>query len=158
MCSNAPTTLDILHAMAYAKSQVDRMKCEDPEIISKVCKESGKDCLTWREDKGQQFFPTPENYYKKQCGTSEDCEFGTCEGGQCVCKNDNDCNPGLKCLNDPDDVSKLVCGYAPKDISAGHCVFNNKTDCIAQDNFHIHVIVVRMEMRRGNVNTVLMMI
>lgn len=137
--SGQPTTLDYINGLNYAYQQVNKMKCVDPDIIKEVCNSSnspsnpgGGTCITWREDKREMTFPVPSNYYVSQCSKDSDCEMGVCRDGYCSCRANNDCKQGLECIQNPNSLDKLICGYAPKDTTAGHCVFTNKTACTAQ--------------------------
>lgn len=136
--SGQATPLDFMNAYNYAYQQVNKMKCEDPDIIKAVCDSKttpsppgGGTCINWQEDKKEMTFPVPANYYINQCNTRDDCEMGMCKDGYCTCETNADCKQGLECIQNPESLDKLICGYAPK-TSAGHCVFNNQTACEAQ--------------------------
>ena len=137
--SGQPTALDYINGLNYAYQQVNKMKCQDPEIVQAVCSSKtspsdpgGGTCIAWQEDKRQMTFPVPSNYYVSQCTNNSDCEMGSCQDGYCSCVADSDCKQGLECIQNPNSLDKLICGYAPKNVSAGHCVFTNKTACLAQ--------------------------
>lgn len=131
-CQTGFTSLDMLHAQAYADAQIAKMKCVDPEIIEKVCagNAGGGQCVQWEQDEKAMIFPKPENYYiNSRCTKDEDCYQGKCKNGKCVCSTDKDCIKGSQCLVDPDEPSTMVCGYAPADVAAGHCVFATPDAC-----------------------------
>jgi hypothetical protein len=135
-----PTPLDYMHAAAYAYQQIAAAKCKDPDVIKAVCENKnspaypgGGQCISWREDKRDQTFPIPSSYYVKRCNTNDDCLMGFCgDNGVCTCYKDTDCGQGMGCIQDPNSQANLICGFAPKDTTAGHCIFNNKTACEAQ--------------------------
>jgi hypothetical protein len=124
------TNADYLHAWAYANDQVNKMKCEDPEIIENIC---GKDntCIQWVEDQKERIYPYPSNYYLNTCDKDNDCTMGFCKNGKCTCYKDTDCKNGLECIPNPDSPAELICGYAPQSYS-GHCKFTNAKACIDQ--------------------------
>lgn len=136
-----PTPLDYLHAASYAYQQVSAMKCQDPDVIKAVCENKnspaypggGNNCIVWRQDNRDQTFPTPSSYYVQRCTTDNDCLMGFCgDKGVCTCYKDTDCGQGMGCIQDPNSQADLICGFAPKSIYSGHCIFNNKTACEAQ--------------------------
>lgn len=132
-----PTQLDFLQGFAYATQQINRLKCTDPSIIASVCNATGSgggNCIQWNSDKQAQIFPTPQNYYNQDCKTDSDCLMGNCDPstGKCRCVADKDCKQGMNCIQDPESTRNLICGYAPKDTDAGHCVFTNETSCVNQ--------------------------
>lgn len=138
-CTEGVTSIDFMHALAYAQQQVNKMKCEDPEIVKKVCDSSasgtyagGGTCIQWEQDESQAVFPKPESYYNKECTTNEDCYLGKCKDGVCQCETEKDCSGNLSCLVDPENPSHSVCAYAPENVAAGHCIFNNPIACKAQ--------------------------
>jgi len=141
-----PTALDITNAMTFAQQQVAKMKCQDPDVIKGVCEGTGVTgqyagggtCLQWQEDKSQQTFPKPANYFIQNCSTDADCKWGDSQMGycntaigQCTCGGTKTCGQGMDCLPDPTNPSNLLCGWAPN-VSAGHCIFTNETACVAQ--------------------------
>ena len=137
--SGQPTSLDYMNGYNYAYQQINKLKCEDLDIISAVCNSKnspgtpgGGTCIGWKEDKKEMTFPVPANYYVNQCSKDSDCDMGVCRDGYCSCVVNKDCKQGMECVQNPNSLDKLICGYAPKDVSAGHCVFTNKTACLAQ--------------------------
>ena len=58
--------------------------------------------------------------------------MGKCVNGRCVCTSSKDCTDGMECIPDPNNNPNLVCGYSPKDVASGHCIFNNEQACLAQ--------------------------
>jgi hypothetical protein len=137
-----PTTLDWLHGYAYALDQVNKMKCEDPQIIKQLCdstvKVTGKPmgggtCIKWEQDISERSYPVPDHLYIKECTKDSDCEMGVCgQGGQCTCTTDRQCVRGLDCIENPNDPSNNICGFAPQNVASGHCLFANETACVAQ--------------------------
>lgn len=136
-----PTALDWIHAQAFAIDQVNKMKCQDPEIVKTVCEKTvpgtgkymgGGTCIKWRQDISARSYPVPDRKYINTCSTDADCEMGKCDGGQCVCTTKADCSGMLDCIQDPDNPSTNVCGYIPDDVASGHCVFSTEQSCLAQ--------------------------
>jgi hypothetical protein len=129
-----PTVLDHAHAMAFANNMVAKLKCQDPEVVAVVCNEKagGGTCIQWSDEPESQTYPTPQNYYKQQCTDQKQCAMGKCSGGICSCQTDADCLRGMSCMQDPDAKENLICGFAPKGTTAGHCLFTNQTACEAQ--------------------------
>lgn len=138
-CQEGATTLDFMHAMAFSLQQMNKMKCEDPDIIKNVCESKasgvyagGGTCIQWEQDEKEMIFPRPQNYYINECRTDDDCYMGKCKDGICQCSSNDDCSGGLECKSDPKDPDHMVCAYDPQDVAAGHCIFNNATACKAQ--------------------------
>lgn len=138
-CSDGPTSVDLIHAIAYARQQVAYLKCQDSEIVNTVCNSNpsgnlpagGGTCIKWKQDESQAYFSKPVNYYRHTCSTDDDCYMGKCIDGKCSCTSDSDCG-NLNCLSDPKDPSDLICGYAPDFVASGNCVFTNKQACLSQ--------------------------
>lgn len=141
-----PTALDISNAMTFAQQQVAKMKCQDPDVIKGVCEGTGTTgqyagggtCIQWKEDKSQQTFPNPANYFLQNCASDQDCKWGDTQmgycnttTGQCTCGGTGVCGQGMDCIPDPISPANLLCGWKP-DVSAGHCLFTNETACVAQ--------------------------
>ena len=132
------TLVDRAYAFQFADKQIARMKCKDPEVIEKVCSYNGAgggNCLTWVQDKTNQNYPTPTNYFKRSCVNDNDCTaqggMGTCVGGKCRCGLDSDCKNGMACIRDPLSPEEKVCAFVVDDPAAGHCVFNTQKSCMA---------------------------
>jgi len=133
--SGAPTMVDYANGVSYARQQIAKMKCLDPDGITTACG-TRPGCIKWKPDKSAQTFPIPKNIYRKDCQSDGDCEMGFCDktSGNCTCfpKDDkNPCKRGMDCIQDPGNLANLVCGYAPT-VDTGHCVFADSDSCREQ--------------------------
>ncbi len=132
-----PTFLDNVHSMAFANMMVNKLKCNDPEVIKTVCSGSsgGGTCIQWENRPESQTFPSPFHIYSQECKNTSDCDvMGICVNGKCVCDKDSDCLNGMKCIQNPNSPSDMVCGFNHSDMVAGHCLFTNETACVAHGN------------------------
>lgn len=136
-----PTMVDIANANLFADAQVDRARCQDPEVISGVCSygnAGGGNCISWVEDKTNQKYPTPSNYFRRECATDSDCiaqnGMGICVNQKCQCATDSDCKYGMTCRNEPETDPtnpEKVCAFVVDDPATGHCIFNSEKACVA---------------------------
>lgn len=129
------TGVDFMNAVAYATQQIAKEKCQDPEIIQRVCEHNGGgggQCLAWEEDESSRIFPKPVNFYQQKCATNNDCNMGFCApDGYCRCNAKGDCKQSMDCIPDPVNESQSICGWNPE-VYSGHCKFVTEQACIAQ--------------------------
>ena len=102
-----PTTVDILSALAYARDQINKLKCNDPDIIKAACaKSQTQQCIKWKDDDSGRLWDHVCKRGDKLCSTDDDCKVGS---------------QGLnQCLEDP-RTNKKVCSYCTIGEESGHC-------------------------------------
>lgn len=114
----SPTTADYAHATNYANAQINRMKCQDPDLLAKYCSKDFPKCFEWVQDEKKQIFDTPNNITTKPC------------------QSDVDCKNSLKCIPNPNypNISQnpLVCGFSPDNVAAGTCNITSPELCVTQ--------------------------
>ena len=113
------TPVDMAMAYAYAVDQVNRLKCNDKELLDKLC---GKDkkCLQWKKSESKRIWPMPDKISTHECAkvgpNSPDCitQMGT-----------PDCQP-------VEGTGKNYCVYKPKDAQSGSCHIIEPNFCKSQ--------------------------
>jgi len=114
--SGNPTTVDILHALAYARDQINKLKCNDPDIIKEACAQSKtQPCIKWKDDDSGRVWDHVCRRGDKPCSSDEECKLGS---------------QGLnQCLEDPRRGGKKFCSYCTTDEKSGHCHIVSPDTC-----------------------------
>jgi len=111
------TGVDLALSFAFAKDAVNKKKCQDPDIISEVCKDADNKtgCIKWKKNDSLRYWDPPSKISNVKCTSDKDCAR----------------THGLpNCIQD-EDKGKF-CGYQPTDVEAGRCHVVDKELCLSR--------------------------
>ena len=137
------TNQDIQDAMKFARDQINRLKCEDQNILARMCTAGGEECVTYKEEDYKREWPTISNLnVSKKCS---DYSYGGAEGDFCYLNKTSEME---KADNKIDGVypfcirnertegeDELVCGWKKSDtverlrMTSGTCVAADEYTC-----------------------------
>jgi hypothetical protein len=137
------TTQDIQDAMKFASDQINRLKCEDQNILTRMCTGDNKQCVVYKEEDYKRDWPTISNRnVSKKCA---DYSYGGEEGDSCyvkktegVDKADNKIDGVYPfCISNKGDDGEddLICGWTKSDtverlrMTSGTCVATDEYTC-----------------------------
>lgn len=106
------TPVDMVNAIAFANDQINKMKCNDPDLVKKFC--GGETCLQWKSDHTLRQWPVPCKVTTTKCNQDSDCKNVM---GAPVCQ--------------ANDSGEKVCSFCPKDTDSGHCHVISEKTCLA---------------------------
>lgn len=124
------TIVDMLTAVSFATDQINRLKCQDPNILSKLCKNfdpnnQNTSCLQWKKNDYGRIWTTPEYVSDVKCNSDPDCKNQSlakqCVGGYCYYKPD--VQAGTCHIKDSDTCKSASNNWLPY-----KCNFDN-TEC-----------------------------
>lgn len=89
--SGTATMIDIARSFTYAAANIERLKCQDKNILDFACNGENKNCLTWKIN-GSKLAWVPVNGIDatSTCSNDDDCNavYPFCLDGMCGIKSD----------------------------------------------------------------------
>lgn len=134
------TSEDIQNAMRFASDQVNRLKCEDENMMKHMC-DGDENCMTYKEEDYKREWQRPGSI-----STAKRCDvysYGGNPGDRCYAKpagevdeSENDQDRIYPYCLPPSSDGVSYCGWQKSDtidtlkMTAGTCVANNKETCM----------------------------